>query len=178
MCGMNDLYYKDHPTDGEKANAPNQVVTYIEDIIALFPESTVLVSTVPQIDATICATALNCPSNMANEIDELNTLIRARVGNNLCDANVQPWNSNDYRDGIHRTAVGNAKIAASFLNCLPPGDNNNGLSTGAIAGISAGVLGVIIVATAFIRRGKPKVTQYAMMLAYLVIRLHTLAKLD
>ena len=132
MCGTNDLYYRPSTLKPEKGGNVTQVLDrmtmLLASLFAVRPNATVLLSTVPEINATKCLSygAGPCPPSMPTNIAAVNAALPTAVvaplvaaGRRvfLCDVNADAhWEEADFWTwGIHRSEEGFAKMAASFL---------------------------------------------------------------
>ena len=132
MCGTNDLYYRPSTLHPEKGGNVTQVLGRMSSLLAaLFavrPSATVLLSTVPEINATKCLSyaAGACPPSMPADIAAVNAALPAAVVAPLVaagrrvflrDVNADAqWVEEDFWTwGIHRSEPGFAKMASSFL---------------------------------------------------------------
>ncbi len=85
MCGTNDLYYRKSTVKPEKGGNVTQVLgrinSLLDNLFAVRPNATVLLSTVPEINATKCLSygAGPCPPTMPTEIAAVNEALLTAV---------------------------------------------------------------------------------------------------
>ena len=85
MCGTNDLYYRKSTLNPEKGGNATQVLDRINSLLgklfAVRPNATVLLSTVPEINATKCLSygAGPCPPTMPGQIAAVNEALLTAV---------------------------------------------------------------------------------------------------
>eukprot|EP00037_Helgoeca_nana_P026019 m.289708 g.289708 ORF g.289708 m.289708 type:complete len:290 (-) comp27112_c0_seq7:132-1001(-) len=135
MCGTNDLWYRPSTKNPEKGGNVTQVLgrinSLLDQLYAVVPNVTVLLSTVSDINATKCLTyvAGACPPDMPANIAAVNSALPASVvapavaaGRKvfLHDVNADAkWVNADYFTwGIHRSQAGFKKMAASWFSAI------------------------------------------------------------
>ena len=135
MCGTNDLWYRPNTINPILGGNVSQVLDRINLILArlysVSPHTTVLLSTISDINATKCLTypQAACPPSMPADIVSVNDALPARVvapfaaaGRKifLHDVNADAqWVEADYFTwGIHRSEAGFKKMAASWEKAI------------------------------------------------------------
>ena len=135
MCGTNDLWYRPYTKNpilgGNVSQVLDRINLILERLYSVAPDTTVLLSTISDINATKCLTypQAACPPSMPADIVSVNDALPARVvapsraaGRKifLHDVNAEAqWEEKDYFTwGIHRSEAGFKKMAASWEKAI------------------------------------------------------------
>jgi len=135
QAGTNDFYFKDWPAyPGLGANvsvAAERLESLLDDLYDASSNLTVALSTVTEINTTLCSTApAPCPADMASNIASFNAMLPYIVAMQqaksrrivLHDINAaSKWAAGDNsNDGIHFSQEGYVKIARAWWSSLLP----------------------------------------------------------
>ena len=135
MCGTNDLWYRPFTKNpilgGNVSQVLGRISLLLQRLYAVAPDTTVLLSTISDINATKCLAYPQgaCPPSMPADIASVNDALPARVvapfaaaGRKifLHDVNADArWEERDYFTwGIHRSEAGFRKMAASWEKAI------------------------------------------------------------